>query len=70
MLAALGALHAQAQTCSNSALNGTYIYQLGGAVATPGGTVSYVELGKLTANGSGSVSGQSTASVGGVSRAE
>src|SRR5271165_5985433 len=50
MLAAFGALHAQAQACSNSILNGTYIYQLGGAVAAIGGTVSYVELGKLVAN--------------------
>jgi hypothetical protein len=65
MLAAFGALPSRAQTCGNATLNGTYIYQLGGAVATTGGTVAYAELGKLVANGNGSVSGQSTASVGG-----
>jgi hypothetical protein len=56
---------AQAQTCSNSSLNGTYFYQAGGAIAATGGTFSFVELGKLIADGNGGVSGQATVSVGG-----
>jgi hypothetical protein len=65
LLAAFDSLQAQAQTCTNSSLNGTYFYLLDGTIATAGGNASYVELGKLIADGSGAVSGGSTASVAG-----
>ncbi|HEV2202216.1 MAG TPA: hypothetical protein VGR73_20545 [Bryobacteraceae bacterium] len=65
LLAALG-VQSQAQTCANSSLNGTYFYQLGGNVATAAGIAPYVELGKLVADGNGSVFGSSSVSIAGV----
>ena len=52
-------------TCSTSMVSGTYFYLVGGEVASSGGGAIYAELGKLVADGSGNVSGQSYASVGG-----
>jgi hypothetical protein len=46
-------------------LNGTYFYVLDGVVASGNLVLPYAELGKLNADGNGSVSGQSTFSVGG-----
>jgi len=71
LLAALlaTAVHAAPQigggTCSVSMVNGTYFYLLSGWVASGGGIAPYAELGKLVADGSGNVSGQSYSSVNG-----
>jgi hypothetical protein len=51
--------------CSTSTITGTYFYLLEGSVGSLGHTTAYAELGKLVADGKGSVSGQSYASVGG-----
>jgi uncharacterized protein (TIGR03437 family) len=70
LIALLAPLHAQTQigggTCSTSTLSGTYFYVLGGSVQAQGGYYAYAELGRLVANGQGSVSGQSQSSLGGV----
>jgi hypothetical protein len=59
-------IRAQAQSgCATSSLNGTYFYVLSGGVASGNLVLPYAELGKLNADGNGSVSGQSTFSVGG-----
>jgi hypothetical protein len=61
-------LSAQTQTCNNATLNGTYLYSFGGSVkssTTANATLSYDEQGKLTFNGSGSISGTSTTSTAG-----
>jgi uncharacterized protein (TIGR03437 family) len=64
-----GLLQAQTQigggTCTTSTLNGTYFYLLSGTVLSQGSYYAYAGLGKLVANGQGSVSGQSQASLGG-----
>lgn len=54
-------------SCSTSMVSGTYFYVLAGTVASGGQGVPYAELGQLVANGSGTVSGQSFASVNGQS---
>jgi hypothetical protein len=64
------AIQAQAQisgTCNLSSLNGTYPYLLSGTVKNGNGaTVSYEELGKLSLDGKGGLSGSSTTSTAGV----
>lgn len=65
LLVSLPSFRAQAQTCTNSSLNGTYFYVLGGSVTAGTGVAPYAELGKLIADGNGGVAGQSTASIGG-----
>ena len=66
-LAAFGlATQAHAQ-CSDSALNGTLFYELGGSVAkTGGGTASHEEIGEVTADGNGNLTGSTTTSIAGV----
>ena len=51
--------------CNNSSLNGTYFYMLAGSLAINGQVAPYAELGKLIADGKGSVVGQSKASTSG-----
>ena len=51
--------------CSTSTVIGTYFYLLSGSIASGGVVAPYAELGKLIADGSGRVSGQSYASVNG-----
>ena len=53
-------LHLEAQ-CTNASLNGTYFYQFNGSINHTPGNLGYEELGKLTADGIGTVSGSSTA---------
>ena len=68
LLITLCPLSAQAQGgtgCNKSSFDGTYFYLLTGDVAVNGSVQPYAELGKLTADGQGSVSGQSKASIGG-----
>ena len=63
------AIHAQAQisgTCNNSSLNGTYPYLLSGTVKNGNSNVAYEELGKLSVDGKGGLSGSSTTSTAGV----
>jgi hypothetical protein len=52
-------------TCGTSMVNGTYFYILGGTAASSGVFLPYAELGELIADGSGSVSGKSFATVNG-----
>lgn len=63
------ALRAQPQIggsdCDNSTFSGTYYYLLSGDLLSVGQIYPYVELGKLTADGQGNVSGNSHASVAG-----
>jgi hypothetical protein len=57
---------AQAQGgCTTSSLNGTYYYILDGNVASGNQVLPSAELGRLNADGNGSVSGQSNFSIGG-----
>jgi len=56
------AVQAQALTCTNSQLTGTYFYLLNGSLLQGG---PYAELGLLVADGQGHVSGQSRASTNG-----
>ena len=56
---------AQAQ-CSNTNLNGVLFYTLSGTIKSGAATVSYQELGKVTADGNGGLSGQTTTSIAGV----
>jgi hypothetical protein len=58
-------LQAQPQ-CSNASLNGTLFYTLSGSIKSGTVTVSYTELGKVTADGNGGFSGQTTTSIAGV----
>jgi len=63
------AIQAQAQisgTCNNSNLNGTYPYLLSGTVKNGNSNVAYEELGKLSMDGKGGLSGSSTTSTAGV----
>jgi len=63
------ALQAQAQisgACSNSSLNGAYPYLLSGTVKSGNANVSYQELGKLSLDGKGGITGSSTTSTAGV----
>lgn len=65
LLAAPDAPKVGGGSCSMSIVNGTYFYVLGGSLLSNGEAAAYAELGKLVANGSGGVSGQSVASVNG-----
>jgi len=69
LIALLIPLHAQTQvgggTCATSTLNGIYFYLLGGSVISGGQVLPYAELGELTADGQGGVTGQSQASLSG-----
>ncbi len=54
--------------CSNSTLNGTYVYSFGGTVANPANTLTtlnYSEQGTLTFNGAGTITGNSSTSTAG-----
>ena len=51
--------------CTNSTLNGTFFYLIGGTVVSAGQAVPYDELGKLVMDGAGGVVGQSTANLNG-----
>ena len=55
---------AQAQ-CNNTNFNGVLFYTLSGTVKSSGANVSYQELGKVTADGNGSLTGQTTTSTAG-----
>ena len=62
-------LQAQAQTsvaCTNASLNGTYHYLFSGTVKSGNATASYEELGKLSLDGKGGLTGSSTTSTAGV----
>jgi hypothetical protein len=48
---------AQAQGCSNATYSGTYFYVVTGTTSASGSTVPYAQLGKLTADGNGNLSG-------------
>jgi uncharacterized protein (TIGR03437 family) len=69
LILVLAPLKAQTQigggTCSNSTINGAYFYLLSGEVLSNGSTDAYAELGMLTADGNGNITGQSRASLGG-----
>lgn len=52
-------------SCSTSIINGTYFYVLTGTVGSGGESVPYAELGQLFANGSGGLSGSSSANLNG-----
>ena len=54
-------------SCTTGMVNGTYFYVLAGTVSSGGQGVPYAEVGELVANGSGSVTGQSFASINGQS---
>ena len=56
---------AQAQ-CTNTNLNGVLFYTLAGSIKSGAATVSYQELGKVTADGNGGLSGTTTTSIAGV----
>jgi hypothetical protein len=58
-------LQAQAQ-CTNTNLNGALFYTLSGTIKSGTANVSYQELGKVTADGSGGLSGTTTTSIAGV----
>jgi hypothetical protein len=47
----------QAQTCSNATYRGTYCYLVSGTTSSSGSTVPYAQLGKLTADGNGNLTG-------------
>ncbi len=51
--------------CTNATLSGVYYYLLSGDLLSGNFVFPYVELGKLVADGQGSVSGNSHASIGG-----
>jgi hypothetical protein len=55
----------QAQ-CSNATLNGTFFYTFSGTIKSGTTNVSYSELAKVTADGNGGMSGQTTTSIAGV----
>jgi len=57
-------LHALGQ-CNNASMNGGYFYTLGGSVRNGASNVSYSELGQVTADGNGNLTGQSTTSIAG-----
>jgi len=57
-------LQAQAQ-CTNTSLNGALFYTLSGTVKSGNSSVGYQELGKVTADGNGGLSGTSTTSTAG-----
>jgi len=56
---------AQAQ-CTNTNLNGVLFYTLAGTIRSGAANVSYQELGKVTADGNGGLSGTTTTSIAGV----
>jgi hypothetical protein len=58
-------LQAQAQ-CTNTSLNGILFYTLSGTIKSGMATVAYQELGKVTSDGNGNLSGQTTTSIAGV----
>ena len=58
-------LQAQAQ-CTNTNLNGALFYTLSGTIKSGTSNVSYQELGKVTADGNGTLSGTTTTSAAGV----
>jgi hypothetical protein len=61
-------IHAQTiggGTCTQSTLNGTFFYLLGGTVVSQGVGYAYAELVKLIPDGNGNVSGHSESSLGG-----
>jgi hypothetical protein len=67
MLLAVFLLSRQAQAqCSNANLNGTLFLTLSGTIKSGTATVAYQELSKMTADGNGGLSGQTTTSIAGV----
>src|SRR6476620_3513492 len=67
MLLAVYLLSRQAQAqCSNANLNGTLFLTLSGTIKSGTATVAYQELSKMTADGNGGLSGQTTTSIAGV----
>jgi len=66
MLLAVFFISRQAQAqCSNTNFNGVLFYTLSGTVKSSGANVSYQELGKVTADGNGNLTGQTTTSTAG-----
>jgi hypothetical protein len=67
MLLAVLFLSRQAQAqCTNTNLNGVLFYTLSGTIKSGAATVAYQELGKVTADGNGNLTGTSTTSIAGV----
>jgi hypothetical protein len=52
--------------CTNTSLNGVLYYTLSGTIKSGTSNVSYDELGKVTADGNGNLSGATTTSIAGV----
>jgi len=65
LFASLLPLQAVAQ-CSNASLNGQYFYTLGGSLKSGTSSVSYNELGNVSADGNGNLTGSTTTSTAGV----
>ena len=67
MLLAVFFLSRQAQAqCANTNLNGVLFYTLSGTIKSGSSTVAYQELGKVTADGNGNLTGTTTTSSAGV----